>query len=588
MNRYRQFLLEVWGTQSAHDMEPAERQCRVCIISSIGALGIVFFALLNILTNEAKQLGYAELCSVVLFFAPAALLSQHRRYLELAEGLLLLGALLVSCSLIVLGGVAGTGLFWVNLMPFLIFFIKRLRQGWYYNLGFLAGHAVCIGLVHVEVHPHFAWAYSYPTEVRIRFLMSLVAFLLVAAVFSHARSRVERQLLLRKNEAEAASLAKSRFLAAASHDLRQPAHALGLFVARLKEFTHDPQSIELVAGVDASVQALQDMLNAFFDYSRLDSQLTNASPCSFALNTLFDKLRSSFQDEAQSKGLRLCIRPTTAWVHSDPVLLHRVLLNLINNAIQNTQSGSVLLCCRPCSGAGHVRIQVRDSGKGIAPEHQQKVFEEFYQVENPERDRNKGLGLGLSIVERVCMLLEHGLRLNSALGCGSTFTLRVVAGDAELDRRPVVQLPQPHSLTELRGMEILLIEDDALGRLALRGLLQSWGGTIRQARSAPEALLCCSGGWVPDFIITDYRLSGSVNGVDAVRQLRTQLGYEVAACVISGDTDASVRQLVGNAGLTLLKKPVPPAKLRSVLRYAWSTIRGTNSAPMPLESLDQV
>ncbi|MCX8516734.1 MAG: ATP-binding protein [Rhodoferax sp.] len=588
MNRYLQFLFQLWGTQSAHDMEPAEHQSRVGIISAIGAVGVVSFALLNNLTSEARLLGYAELCNTVLFFVPAALLSQHSRYLELAEGLLLLGALLVSCSLIVLGGVAGTGLFWVNLLPFLIFFIKGQRQGWYYNLGFLACNAACIGLVHVQVSPHFAWAYSYPAEVRIRFLLSMVVYLLVAAVFSHARSRVERQLLLRKNEAEADSLAKSRFLAAASHDLRQPAHALGLFVTRLKECTHNPQTIEVVAGLDASVQALQDMLNAFFDYSRMDSQLTHASSCSFALSTLFDKLQSSFQDAAQSKGLRLYIRPTTTWVHSDPVMLHRVLLNLLDNAIQNTQRGSVLLCCRPCIGTGQVRIQVRDSGKGIAPEHQQKVFEEFYQVENPERDRNKGLGLGLSIVKRVCLLLEHELTLNSAPGCGSTFTLHVVAGDAKLARRPEMQLPQSYSLTELRGMEILLIEDDALGRLALRGLLQSWGCTVRQARSAPEALLCCSGDWVPHFIITDYRLSGPVNGVDAVRQLRTQLRAEVATCVISGDTHASVRQLVGNAGLTLLKKPVPPAKLRSVLRYAWSTIRGSNSAPMPMESLDQV
>jgi CheY-like chemotaxis protein len=398
-------------------------------------------------------------------------------------------------------------------------------------------------------------------------------YVMVAAAFNHARSRFETQLHLRKAEAEAASLAKSRFLAAASHDLRQPAHALGLFVARLKQLPHTAQTRELVAGVDASVLALQDMLDTFFDYSRLDSQLTHANPRSFALDTVFDQLRTSFADTAQLKGLRLRIRHTTAWVHSDPVLLHRVLLNLLSNAVQHTRSGSVLLTCRPSAQRGLLRIQVRDSGIGIAQEHQQKVFEEFYQVENPERDRNKGLGLGLSIVERSCKLLNHSICLRSALGCGSTFTLQVGLGQVATQNSAVLQ-PEQLAVLDMQGMCVMLIEDDALGRAALKGLLQSWGCTVVEAATADEAVQGWNTDRVPDFIVSDYRLLGQRNGVEAVQGLREQAGVAIAACVISGDTDARVKDQVAAAGLLLLQKPVKPAKLRSVLRHAWSVQQG--------------
>ena len=486
--------------------------------------------------------------------------------------LLLLGALFISSALIVFGGVEGTGLFWVYSVPFLTFFIKGQRRGWYYGLAFLACHVVCITVV----NPHLDVAYRYSPGVRTHFLLSMAFYVMVAAAFNHARSRFETQLHLRKAEAEASSLAKSRFLAAASHDLRQPAHALGLFVARLNQLPNDPQTRELVAGVDASVHALQDMLDAFFDYSRLDSQLTQASPRSFELNSVFDKLRTSFADTAQLKGLRLRIRPTKVWVHSDPVLLHRVLLNLLSNAVQHTHSGMVMLTCRPDNQRGVVRIQVRDSGIGIAHEHQKKVFEEFYQVENPERDRNKGLGLGLSIVERSCKLLNHSITLRSALGFGSTFTLRVAVGQ-RADINTAALLQEPLSVLDMEGMKVLLIEDDELGRTALKGLLQSWGCSVVEAGTADQALEGWNAQQVPDFIVSDFRLLGNLNGVEAVHQLRAKAGFDIAACVISGDTDAHVKQLVSSAGLTLLQKPVKPAKLRSVLRHAWSVQQGGNS-----------
>jgi CheY-like chemotaxis protein len=263
--------------------------------------------------------------------------------------------------------------------------------------------------------------------------------------------------------------------------------------------------------------------------------------------------------------------------------LHRILLNLLSNAVQQTPSGSLHLSCRPGAQAGLLRIQVRDSGIGIATEHQQKVFEEFYQVQNPERDRSKGLGLGLSIVERSCKLLNHGIALRSKLGCGSTFTLTLPL--AEPEAAPADSGPQEGvARSELAGMHVLLIEDDVLGRAALAGLLQSWACSVVEAGSASHALACWDAQRPPDFIVSDYRLLGADNGVDAVRQLRQIAGHEIPACVISGDTDAAVKDQIHDAGLLLLQKPVKPAKLRSVLRHAWS---GQHIA-QPLDAADRL
>lgn len=565
MRRIRELIVEALGTQLADEIELVERVRHVRITAAICLFCSVGFSIFNLATPGAQLLGFVELASLLLFFAPAALLVNRPEHIDAAERLLLLGALSISSALIVLGGVEGTGLFWVYSVPFLVFFIKGQRRGWKYSLGFLAFHLLCV-LIVIPLAPV---AYPYTPVVRAHFILSMIFYVLIAAAFNHARSRFEMELHLRKDEAEAASQAKSRFLAAASHDLRQPAHALGLFVARLKQLPSDEQTRELVNGVDSSVQALQDMLNAFFDYSRLDSQLTHASVRNFELNTVFDKLRTSFTEMAAQKGLRLRIRPCRDWVLSDPILLQRVLLNLLGNAVQHTPCGTVMLVCRPSRERGYLRLQVRDSGLGIAEQHQKRVFEEFYQVENPERDRNKGLGLGLSIVERSCKLLNHGLHLRSALGCGSTFTVLVPVGQVEEAGVSAVT-PDAAKLQGIHGMRVMLIEDDELGRAALKGLLQSWGCVVIEASSVSTAVERWDPRSPPDFILTDYRLLGVQNGVDAVRSLREKAAREVPACVISGDTAEDVKEQINTAGLLLLQKPVKPAKLRSVLRHAWS------------------
>lgn len=543
-----------------------ERSRHVRAASTIGLVVASLFSVFNMLTPGMMTLGLIELAAVLLLVAPAVVLSNTPSRVAVAETLLLLSAGLIFGALIVTGGIEGTGLFWVYTVPFLAFFLKGQRLGWAYSLVFLG----LIGVYMRVLGPLLGGVHHFSPVVGTHFVLSLGFYTLVAAAFNHVRSRYEAQLRQGKDQAEAADQAKSRFLAAASHDLRQPAHALGMFVARLTQLPHDPQTKELVAGVDASVRALQEMLDAFFDYSRLEAPSMEVRQSAFPVNPLFDQLRTSFADMATDKGLRLCIRPSNLWLHSDPVLLHRVLLNLLSNAVQNTPQGSILVICRPPHGSRSARIEVLDSGIGMAPEHHEKIFEEFFQIGNHERDRTKGQGLGLSLVARACGLLKHPLRLRSALGCGTRFTLDVPA--APIPTRPAdlpVQAAVDMSVTSaFGGLRVLLIEDDALGSLALKAVLTSWGCEVATAHDAPTACALLPSLPPPEFILSDYRLPGPHNGIEAIRRLRDIAGFDVAACVISGDTDVAVRQQVQQAGLVLLQKPVRPAKLRSVLRHA--------------------
>jgi CheY-like chemotaxis protein len=382
------------------------------------------------------------------------------------------------------------------------------------------------------------------------------------------RLQFERAGLLRekKEAAETANQAKARFLSSASHDLRQPAHALGLFMERIAQLSHDPLSKDLVAHAMAAVREMQNMLDAMFDMSHLDSETAQTTIRAFAVKEVFDSVRSLLESDALAKGLRLRIRASATWLESDSALLHRIVLNLVSNAIRYTERGTVLVACRPTASGTHARIEVWDSGIGIAPQDQEKVFHEFYQVGNPQRDRRLGLGVGLSLVDRCCRLLKHPLSLRSSLGAGTRMTLRV----------PIAQpLPaaDPSAYRALPGSEafttahVLLIEDDAMGRIALSGLLESWGYSVTAVEGAQMAGEAFQKVARIDLIISDFRLGGGSNGIDTIQMLRTLAGRELGACLISGDTSLEFRQQVKDSGLVLLGKPVRPGKLRSLLRH---------------------
>lgn len=393
----------------------------------------------------------------------------------------------------------------------------------------------------------------------------------------HQVNTVTQALREKKEEAELATQAKSRFLAAASHDLRQPVHALGMFIARLAQLSHDEQTHHLVGNLQASVSAMQNLLDGLLDISRLEAKAVQIHFKKFPLMELFERLGHDLASLAHDKGLQLRIRPCSVWVRSDPALLYRILLNLVGNALRYTETGGVLVACRSSASGSQVSIEVWDSGLGIAPEHQEDVFKEFYQVDNPARQRSLGMGLGLSIVRRSCQLLTHPLELSSRLGVGTRFSVKVPRVMPGPDLALVAEAEAPEKSDGLPAT-VLVIEDDDMVRQALVGLLQSWGMTVVEASDLQSAQRWIEQGLVPGLIISDYRLNGTLNGILVVARLRQQLGSAVPACLISGDIDPALIEAAQQAQLTLLHKPVRPAKLRNLLRHLLADQRDSGGA----------
>lgn len=394
----------------------------------------------------------------------------------------------------------------------------------------------------------------------------------MAEHLQQGRDELERRVVLataelrsKKEEAETATRAKSRFLAAASHDLRQPIHALGMFVARLAQLPHDRETRHLIANLEASVRAMQDLLDALLDISRLDADAVRVQLQPVPLAPLFEQLRGALMPVATDKGLRLRVRDSALWVQSDPTLLHRILLNLVSNALRYTGHGGVLVGCRRSRGGSHLWLEVWDTGVGIPAEHQQDIFREFYQIGNPERDRSKGLGLGLNIVDRTARLLGHELKLCSVPGHGTRFRLELPLAPAG-DLQALMAAEQPQQLVDVRGLRILVIEDDRQSAQALRGLLDFWGCVVAVVEGLQGALTVVDGGFVPDLVLSDFRLRAGESGMQTLQTLRTQLERPLPACLMSGDTDPELIQACRDAGLPLLHKPVRPAKLRTLIR----------------------
>jgi signal transduction histidine kinase len=447
-----------------------------------------------------------------------------------------------------------------------------LVLAWYLSRGVLRPIARVIRLIERIGHGDFAQAQAEAALSRADDpLQDLQKNLYrTAGRLALARDELQQQVMLatqslreKKEEAEQANLAKSRFLAVASHDLRQPMHALGLFVTRLAQLTHDAQTRQVVSQLQVSVRAMQTLLDGLLDISRLDARTMPVQRRAFAIAGLFEQLQRDMAHMALEKNLTLHIRPSALWVMSDAALIYRILLNLTANALRYTHSGSVLVNARLSGSGKQVLLQVWDSGIGIAPEHQQRVFEEFYQIATASGDRARGHGLGLNIVQRTAQLLGHPLLLRSDLGCGTRFTLslpRTVVGPAL-----PMSAPEYTATDDLLHVHVLVIEDDDLVRAALLALLEGWGMQVHEANGLAQAQQQLAAGCAPALIISDYRLQETLNGVEVIASLRAQLSQDIPACLVSGETDAGLTQLAQCAGLTLLHKPVQPAKLRSLL-----------------------
>lgn len=369
---------------------------------------------------------------------------------------------------------------------------------------------------------------------------------------------LEARIAERTDQLARANQAKTRFLAAASHDLRQPMHALALTVGELRETARAPELAALARRIDRSVDALEDLLDALLDVSKLDAGAVQAERRAFPLQPLLERLADEFAPAAEAKGLRFRVAPSSLWTESDPTLLGRCLLNLVANAVRYTREGGVVVGCR--RRGGEAEIVVADSGIGIAAADQARIFEEFYQAGSPQRDRAQGLGLGLAIVERVARLLGHAIVVKSQVGRGSTFGVRVPI----VPPRPGESAPAaPETGAELAGLRVLVVDDEPDVRAALDGLLQRWGCSVETAASGGEAL--AAGRASPDLVLCDLRLGDDESGFDVLDRLKARWGKSLHGIIVTADASPERIADAHARGYPLLHKPVRPAKLRALV-----------------------
>jgi signal transduction histidine kinase/DNA-binding NarL/FixJ family response regulator len=373
-------------------------------------------------------------------------------------------------------------------------------------------------------------------------------------------NRMSEELGRLYHELEEANLAKSRFLAAASHDLRQPLHALNLFVTQLRTEKDQAEKSRVIARIGAAVAAMNELFNELLDMSRLDAGVLVPSISDFPVDQLLKRIEMTFTAAAREKDLRLRVVSNGAWIRSDFILLERILLNLVSNAVRYTQAGGIVVGCR--RRAEVLNIEVWDSGIGIPEDQQRNIFGEFHQLSTAKQDHRGGLGLGLAIVERLCRILDYPIKVASRLGRGSRFIVSVpLTAPVEFAQHPSQAAPD-----QAMGKSVVVIDDDILVLDGMRGVLKSWGCSVVTAISADAALAVLSeGGKPPDIIISDYRLRDGRTGFDVIERIRRAFGTPIPAFLISGDTAPERLREARASGFYLLHKPVLPITLRSVV-----------------------
>jgi signal transduction histidine kinase/CheY-like chemotaxis protein len=364
-----------------------------------------------------------------------------------------------------------------------------------------------------------------------------------------------------KEIAERASAAKTTFLAAASHDLRQPVHALGLFIGALRRVAMPLEGQRLVEHIEESAVAMDGLFSALLDISQLDAGTVEVHRQVFSMRTLLERICRDHEAEAAGKGISLVWAPCTAVVDCDPVLLERILRNLVANAVRYTDHGRVLVGCRRRSAT--ISVQVLDTGPGIPLHQRDQVFQEYYQLGNPERDRTKGLGLGLAIVRRLVDLLECKMTLRSRVGHGSCFEVSVPIAVSGIPASKDALGATSGALTH--GF-IVVIDDELAIRNAMSALLTGWGHetiVVGSGEDAIRQLSVCE--QRPDLIICDYRLRDGEDGIAVIERLRSEFNEAIPAMLITGDTAPDRLAEAKASSLLLLHKPVSNGKLRAAI-----------------------
>jgi signal transduction histidine kinase len=379
------------------------------------------------------------------------------------------------------------------------------------------------------------------------------------------RTRVEEELRIAKAQAEEANISKTRFLAAASHDLLQPLNAARLFVTALSERKLAEKESHCVQQIDGALKSVEGLLGALLDISRLDAGGIPVKHVHFRIEDLLNVLRHEYEPMANEAGLDLRILPSQAVVCSDPSLLGRILRNLLSNAIRYTPAGRVLLGCR--RRASSLRIEVSDTGVGIPDTQLQVVFEEFRQLSAPSHFREKNFGLGLAIVQRIARMLDHSIDLRSQLGRGSVFAIEIPISL----QTPSVEPRESGDLgfdDALAGSIVAVVENEETVLLGMRELLEGWGCEVITATCGRTACHQISKtGRVPDLVIADFHIGSEANGVEVVDEIREAHNCATPALIITADRSAEVLKLVQGRGFHLLQKPIKPAKLRALMSH---------------------
>ena len=383
----------------------------------------------------------------------------------------------------------------------------------------------------------------------------------MAGRLQEAYATQETRIAERTRDLALANEAKTRFIAAASHDLRQPIHALALFVGQLRE-SKSPRDEDaaLLEEIERSVEALRELLEALLDLSKLDVGAINAHPKPFALQDLLSRLAADFGRIAEEKGLALTVVPTSLWVRSDPLLLKRILLNLISNALRYTEQGRILVGCR--RRVDKVELIVADTGVGIDPVDLPHVFQEFYRAMPTRQGMEKGLGLGLAIVKRLSDLLGHRVAIASTPRQGTIVRITVPRAEPEEE----IDVPFASLSNSLAGVRVLVVDDEASARDAMEGMLLRWGCEVVTARDGSDAVEHARKRR-PDVVLCDLSLNDGETGVHVVECLRRACGPTLVCAFITGESAPERIAEVRATGYPIAFKPTTAAKLRALLEY---------------------
>lgn len=376
-------------------------------------------------------------------------------------------------------------------------------------------------------------------------------------------------LVAAKENAERANLSKTRFLAAASHDVLQPLNAAHLSVSALAEVQTSDEGRKLVKQVERSLETMEDLLRTLLDISKLDAGVVEPEITDVHLESLFSSLRSDFLPLAEMKGLKLKFLPVSVAVRSDRTLLRRILQNIVSNALRYTRTGGVLVGTRHRGRT--IRIDVADTGCGIAEDQREAVFEEFHRgAASADMElATGGLGLGLSIVRRMASALEIPITFSSKVGRGTIFHIDVpVAHGQVTEAAPGTGESERPRGYGLFGTKVLLVENDPDVLKAMTGLLERWQCTVRAATSTDDALdMLGDTAWIPDIVIADQHLDGGDLGTDTVAEVRDYLGRTVPALIVTADPSSAVIKAAREASIELMRKPLKPAQLRALLAH---------------------